>query len=47
MLFTVVLAENIYVIHRLVGPCWEKLCPLAVLKTSGTVCPNTNLPAGE
>ena len=34
-----------------VGPYWEKLCPRsepqAVLKTSDTVSPNTDLPAGE
>ena len=34
----------IYVIHQPGGPYWEKLCPRAVLKTEGTVFPNTDQP---
>ena len=52
------LMENISLISRKkncyspaqVGPYWEKLCNLSqlpVLKTLGTVLPNTDLPAGE
>ena len=47
-------SEYVYVICRPGGPCWEKLCqrswvrpeagPRSVLKTEGTVFPNTDRP---
>ena len=39
--------SEIYVIHQLGGPYWEKLCPrsrVRVLETEGTVFPNTDRP---
>ena len=38
------LAVYLYVIHRLGGPYWEKLCPRSWVPPEGTVSPNTDRP---